>query len=116
MCPFKDRSNYPVSKSHILIVASSEQEASIEYSGWKQTCVTTALCPVRVNFGGIFGNNYSWSSGDKFFLNLVVYERSSSYSIIFYSNSITFFCSLIIEIHFFSKISVIKGFLFSFFN
>lgn len=83
-----------------MIVASSLQVAIKLKTGWKTTRVTGARCPVNEYFSGGLGIH---SVGDR--LSLVgapaMYSRSVSVS--FASRSMTFFCSLITEVHFFSN-------------
>jgi hypothetical protein len=89
VCPFIVLSNYPVSKSQILMEASSEALAISVYSGWISTLVTRALWPVRLYLAYPLGNNWLISELDKFFLYLDEEFNSSSIYSIFYSNSIT---------------------------
>lgn len=69
----------PDSKSQSLIDPSSEALASWENSGWKLIEFTLDLnkiinlCPARINFAGIFGNNWDVSlSFEHYLLPLLV--------------------------------------------
>ena len=55
VCPLRVLSNSPDSKSHILIVESSEEEARMENTGWNDIEDIGERCPLRQNLSGDLG-------------------------------------------------------------
>ena len=75
MWPLIVRSNSPSSQSHILIVWSSEPEASDENTGWNATHVIGWRCDWSVCRAGDFGNQFT---GSLFCLDVGVALESSA--------------------------------------